>query len=83
MKCKYCEVTDLEWPENWVKGMKPIEIETHIPHTIERCNRMKQHDTQRDRGNFMWCGVENCSQCVSFLGNKYYKFKKMGDLLRA
>ena len=47
MKCKYCDLVELHWPENWKKGMKPLEYSTNIEHTKTRCmeikNRGKNH----------------------------------------
>jgi len=33
MKCKFCDYPgELEWPENYVKGNLPINVETKIEH---------------------------------------------------
>ena len=32
MKCKYCNTEGLAWPENWKKGMRPVNAETGEAH---------------------------------------------------
>jgi len=40
MKCKYCDSqTELAWPENWVKGIRPINAETGKTHECEAKTR--------------------------------------------
>lgn len=39
--CKYCKLVQVEWPENYVKGMKPLEVETHRTHDYQRCMELQ------------------------------------------
>ncbi len=39
-KCNTCDFL-LEWPENFVKGNRPIESELKKEHTRERCDEIK------------------------------------------
>ena len=36
MKCKFCDYPgDLEWPQNYVKGNRPINVETNKIHECD------------------------------------------------
>lgn len=37
MRCKYCNIAELQWPENYKKGDKPLEVGSLIEHTKHRC----------------------------------------------
>jgi len=79
MKCKFCNKVNLEWPENWVKGQKPIEEETHITHDKKRCDELKnanfvkkKADPQQrlnaychlDETLLIDCGCEECEKSI-------------------
>jgi len=61
LKCKFCDKIDVEWPENYVKGCKPIEMETGIEHNRERCDSFKNQDMVKRRTNDWY--VVNCITC--------------------
>ena len=42
MKCKYCGMENLHWPENYVKGCKPLENDTNIEHNWTRCKDIQK-----------------------------------------
>jgi hypothetical protein len=43
MNCRECNFV-IHWPENWVKGMRPLEEDTNIEHTWKRCSEMKNRN---------------------------------------
>jgi len=47
MKCKYCDMDNIAWPENYVKGDKPIETETGTTHDRKRCESIKDTNTPK------------------------------------
>lgn len=66
MKCKYCDsLAELTWPENWVRGIRPINAETGKTHECEaktrflftdaliaRIKSMSIHIIPKQLGNF-------------------------------
>lgn len=61
MKCKYCEKVEIEWPENYQTGMKPIESETGVEHNMERCKDIQNSNIIKNDG---WVRFD-CKGCGS------------------
>ena len=52
----------LHWPENWVKGQRPLEEDTNIEHTFERCSNIRESNKPKKDGWIIricdTCGIE-------------------------
>lgn len=70
MKCKYCNYDGLEWPENWKKGVKPIESDTGTVHDQDRCKSQQGVNSIRKPG---WIDIE-CVKCkvITRYNRKHY-----------
>ena len=76
--CNECQFL-LEWPENWVKGNRPIESELKKEHTRERCQEIKNNGRKiknkiceclkRGFGICMKCGGTTCSYLGCYIEN--------------
>ena len=79
MKCKYCDVMEIHWPENYLKGMKPLEDDTNVEHNIERCQSIKNGGRKvlskicecikKNMGICMACGGATCSYLGCYIEN--------------
>lgn len=49
MKCKYCDIEGLHWSESYQKGDRPLEPDTNIPHTWERCQNRKNPYSKKEQ----------------------------------
>jgi len=81
MKCKFCDMDGLAWPENWVKGMKPIEVETGKIHDRARCDLIKgQHIVKNTKG---WID-KMCPSCkvVTHYSRKHYTERTIPKICR-
>jgi len=53
-ECQFCSLhTLLKWPENYTKGMRPLEVETERPHKCEMDLRKKT----------VFYGADRCPAC--------------------
>jgi len=80
MKCKYCDTDGLAWPENWVKGMKPIESETGRIHDKDRCMSFQSKNMNRSKG---WID-KKCEKCciVIHYSRKHYTIRTIPKICR-
>ena len=65
MKCKFCDSPEeLQWPENWKKGDRPINSETNQPHECQTVDKSTKWKENLPIG-FMFCGYDQCPTCKS------------------
>ncbi len=77
MKCKYCDMDNIEWPENYVKGCRPIETETGTTHDMKRCKEIQNTNIVKSD---KWYRV-NCIECGN-LNRRNPKYNRKPDPLR-
>ena len=83
MKCKYCGMDNLHWPENYTKGCRPLEEDTNVEHTWDRCNELRSpnKEVKKPKGikppypnKTGWIKIK-CDICQNqmMLSKKWYK----------
>ena len=68
--CNTCDFL-LEWPENWVKGNRPIESELKKEHTRERCEEIEKRNQQKKTPGWIKRICELCSM-ETWFSKKHY-----------
>ena len=79
--CKYCEKVEIQWPENYVSGMKPLEIETGIEHNMERCKDLQNSNVIKNTEGWI---RRVCSKCknLGLYHRKHFTEKTVPDPCR-
>lgn len=72
MICKFCGLDGLHWGENWKKGDRPLEPDTNIMHTSDRCNDVQSRNIIKKTG---WIH-RICNRCNL---NVYFSRKRFNE----
>jgi len=73
MNCKFCGLDGLHWGENWKKGDRPLEPETNIMHTSQRCQDVQNRNVIKTDGWIKYTCIV-CSSLV-FASKKHFTKK--------